>query len=47
MNSRSVNSLLAATLSKQWLKPERHGSRQSCLNSRSESAILLDILPGL
>lgn len=43
MDSRSVNSLLAASLNKQQLKPERRGDGQFCLSS----AILSDILPGL
>lgn len=43
MNSGAVNNFLAATLGKQWLKTDRHGGRQSCWSSGSESC-LLDIL---
>lgn len=37
MNSGSVNSILAITLDKQWLKPERPGGRQSCQSSGLDS----------
>lgn len=45
MNSRSVNSLLAIALNKQWLKPERHGGRQSFRALGWISVSLLDIRP--